>query len=216
MEPVVVFSPKQLEIMDIALGLFAGNGYDNTSVRDIAKAADVNVAMISYYFGSKEGLLEAIFSRHLNHVRAILQQIVKAKDLSPVDKISGIIDTYIDAITQNRKFHVLMIREQVSLKNEKLYEMVRAMKSKNFELIQNAVKLGEKQGYFRKGIDVRMLSLTLFGTVNQAFTNKKYLCEVYKIDETDQASFDKLIITTLRSHLKQLFRNYLSNEISHK
>ncbi len=216
MEQEIVYSQKQIELMDKALELFAGNGYDNTSVRDIAREADVNIAMISYYFGSKEKLLEAIFARHLTHVRNILQQIVKARDLSPVAKIDKIIDTYIDAITRNRNFHVLMIREQVALKNDKLYEMIRAMKTRNFELMQNAVKLGEKQGYFRKGIDVRMLALTLFGTVNQAFTNKKYLCEVYKIEEADSAAFDTHIITKLRSHLKLLFRNHLSHEGNHK
>jgi len=36
------------------------NGFDGTSVRDIAQKAGVNLAMISYYFGSKEKLLEAL------------------------------------------------------------------------------------------------------------------------------------------------------------
>ena len=48
------FNEKQLEILQVAEQLFAEEGFDGTSVRDIAKKANVNIAMISYYFGSKE------------------------------------------------------------------------------------------------------------------------------------------------------------------
>ena len=44
------FNDKQIEIIDIAEQLFALQGYDGTSVRDIASKANINVAMISYYF----------------------------------------------------------------------------------------------------------------------------------------------------------------------
>jgi len=44
------FSEKQLEILHVAEKLFATSGFDGTSVRDIAHEAQVNVAMINYYF----------------------------------------------------------------------------------------------------------------------------------------------------------------------
>ena len=43
---------KEEHIMMVAEKLFAANGYNGTSVRDIAAKAKVNVSMISYYFGS--------------------------------------------------------------------------------------------------------------------------------------------------------------------
>ena len=55
------FSEKQLLIMEAAEQLFAEKSYDSTSVRDIAKAANINIAMISYYFGSKEDLIKSLF-----------------------------------------------------------------------------------------------------------------------------------------------------------
>jgi AcrR family transcriptional regulator len=44
-----------------SLKLFAEKGYAQTSVRDLAVAAGVNVASISYYFGDKAGLYKAVF-----------------------------------------------------------------------------------------------------------------------------------------------------------
>jgi AcrR family transcriptional regulator len=48
-------------LLDAALPLFAEHGFAKTSTREIAQAAQVNVASISYYFGDKEGLYRAVF-----------------------------------------------------------------------------------------------------------------------------------------------------------
>jgi AcrR family transcriptional regulator len=49
-------------LLEVALRLFAEQGYAKTSTREIAQAAGVNIASISYYFGDKEGLYRAVFS----------------------------------------------------------------------------------------------------------------------------------------------------------
>ncbi len=49
-------------LLDAALALFAEKGFAKTSTREIALAAQVNIASISYYFGDKEGLYKAIFT----------------------------------------------------------------------------------------------------------------------------------------------------------
>jgi TetR/AcrR family transcriptional regulator, regulator of cefoperazone and chloramphenicol sensitivity len=48
-------------LVQAALGLFAQKGFANTSTREIALAAGVNIAAISYYFGDKAGLYRAVF-----------------------------------------------------------------------------------------------------------------------------------------------------------
>ena len=47
-------------LLRCAAGLFAERGYARTSIRDIADAADANVASISYHFGDKAGLYRAL------------------------------------------------------------------------------------------------------------------------------------------------------------
>ena len=48
--------------------LFARQGYESTSVRDITAAAECNVASVNYHFQSKEGLLSAIIERFVGPV----------------------------------------------------------------------------------------------------------------------------------------------------
>lgn len=52
----------QERILNAAEQLFAYSGLDGTSVRQIADKADVQVGLINYYFGSKEGLYRAVFT----------------------------------------------------------------------------------------------------------------------------------------------------------
>jgi AcrR family transcriptional regulator len=55
-------SEKQIEILGAAERVFGRRGIDAASVREIAKEANINIAMISYYFGSKDKLVENLFS----------------------------------------------------------------------------------------------------------------------------------------------------------
>ena len=52
-------------ILETALYLFSQGGYDKVSVRDIAQAAHVNVAAVSYHFGGKPSLYKAALTEPL-------------------------------------------------------------------------------------------------------------------------------------------------------
>jgi AcrR family transcriptional regulator len=52
-------------ILDVAESLFAETGFTATSLRTITSRAGVNLAAVNYHFGSKEALVEAVFSRRL-------------------------------------------------------------------------------------------------------------------------------------------------------
>ncbi|WP_420974028.1 TetR/AcrR family transcriptional regulator [Bacillus thuringiensis] len=50
-------------ILRSAKKIFAEKGYDSTNIQDIVKEANVNIAMISYYFGGKEYLYQEVFKQ---------------------------------------------------------------------------------------------------------------------------------------------------------
>lgn len=54
-------------ILDAATRLFTNNGYAGTSIRMITREAEVPVALVNYHFGSKQGLMEAVFARALGN-----------------------------------------------------------------------------------------------------------------------------------------------------
>jgi len=80
-------------ILQVAERLFAEKGIDATSIRDITREAEVNLGAINYHFGSKDGLIVAVFARKLrplNDVRlARLDAVEKshAPNLPPVEAV---------------------------------------------------------------------------------------------------------------------------------
>jgi AcrR family transcriptional regulator len=71
-------------ILEEAQRVFANYGFDGASMRQIAEAAGVPVALVSYHFGSKEGLYRAVFYRR---VPAIIDQ--RAARSRPPARTSG-------------------------------------------------------------------------------------------------------------------------------
>jgi AcrR family transcriptional regulator len=59
----------KIRILDAAEKAFADAGFDGASLRDIVKAAGVNLATVYYYFESKEGLMSAVVNRRFNPLR---------------------------------------------------------------------------------------------------------------------------------------------------
>ena len=70
--------PARARILQVAAGLFADDGYKATSVRKICEAARVNVAMVNYYFHSKEELHLAAFDYARELARASAAEVAAA------------------------------------------------------------------------------------------------------------------------------------------
>lgn len=84
-------------ILDAAERLFAGRGFHGVSVRDITGAAGVDVALASYHFGSKMGVLEAVFLRRaadLNDERIARLDAVLAAASRRAPRLEDIIDAF--------------------------------------------------------------------------------------------------------------------------
>lgn len=80
--------------------IFAREGISRTSVRQITTEAGVNVAAVNYHFGSREGLIEAIFELHASDVNAerirALDAVLSAAGDKP-PQLSGILEAYLSA-----------------------------------------------------------------------------------------------------------------------
>src|SRR4051812_15693665 len=102
------YNEKQLEIISVAEKLFSEKGFAGTSVREISEAAGINVAMISYYFNSKEKLMEAIFTERTNRMTEKLETLLTNEKLTPFQKLEVLIDDYINKLIDKHKFYKLM------------------------------------------------------------------------------------------------------------
>jgi TetR/AcrR family transcriptional regulator len=99
-------------IIKASISVFVEKGYMGGRIDEIARRADVNKAMIYYYFDSKEGLYRSIIEMVFENVYMILKENLGGVRPDTVqDGITSFIDKYIDFIYENRIFVKFLLWE---------------------------------------------------------------------------------------------------------
>jgi AcrR family transcriptional regulator len=206
------YSDKQIQIMEAAEKLFAAKGFNGTSVRDISETARINLAMISYYFGSKEKLFEAMFAYRSDFFKLQLETMLQNKELEPMEKMHQLIDQYVIRLTNQQCFHRIMVREQMMNNNEFITAQINGLKTRNQALIKQLIQEGQDKGVFKNDIDTPLLMITMFGTVSQLVTTQHFYKELNGLQSLSEEEFQEHIRTKLSQHLKRIFKAILTNE----
>lgn len=117
-------------LMRAALPLFANQGYAKTSTREIAEAAGVNLAAISYYFGDKLGLYRAVFSEVQGKPEDEIARIARPEQ-SLRETLHGLYAGFVEPLKQGEqaqlcmKLHAREILEPTGLWQQEINEGIR-------------------------------------------------------------------------------------------
>jgi AcrR family transcriptional regulator len=85
------------ELLDAGAVLFADKGYDATTMTEIAQRAGASIGSLYQFFPSKEALAEALFSRYVERVTSMMEELGKrAPGLSPLRLANRLVDLMLD------------------------------------------------------------------------------------------------------------------------
>ncbi len=134
-------------LFDAALDLFAAKGFDGATVDEIARAAGANKAMISYHFGGKDRLHEAILQELFEAVSARMAEVRDA-DLPAEEKLARYIRLFADLNQEKPQFSTFVLREILS-GGAHLDDRLLPRFLFIFECIRGIVLQGVREGAFR-------------------------------------------------------------------
>ena len=97
-------------ILQAGRRLFAEDGYENTTTSAIARRAGTSESQLIKHFGSKEGLLEAIFDEAWKRMASGVR-VAQEGTMSPVDRLRALTDLMIGALEQDLELQTLMLLE---------------------------------------------------------------------------------------------------------
>ncbi len=203
---------KKKHILESAEKLFAVKGFEASTVRDIADEAGVNLAMISYYFGSKEKMMESLFQERMINTKLKVQQLLNNDHISPFGKVEIMLDDYIKKVIENQSFYKILLCEQVVKKNPEIIRMLRELKMDYAAMFTDLVKEGQKKKVFKKNIDVVLALNTMTGTVTQMIINKEHYCEFNNLSGLQEEELKTYLHSKLYDHLKNIFKTILGYE----
>ncbi|MBS1597054.1 MAG: TetR/AcrR family transcriptional regulator [Bacteroidetes bacterium] len=99
------------KIKEAARTVFMKKGYSATRTRDIAEEAGINLALLNYYFRSKEKLFEIVMMEKMQKLFGGLVGIVTDNDTTLEKKIELLTIYYIDMLTQNPDLPIFVLSE---------------------------------------------------------------------------------------------------------
>lgn len=150
------------KIMEVSLKLFAEKGFEGTSTRDIAKASGLNISLISYYFGGKEGLYKSILEGFAFKVRDDIESLVQQFDLETLDPkslreaIEAVIDRLLELRFSNPYLAIILTREKVQGMPHSL-DIHQNIFEKVGEKIESLIVRGQKKGFVRGDFNPRFV-----------------------------------------------------------
>ncbi|HRN55334.1 MAG TPA: TetR family transcriptional regulator [Agriterribacter sp.] len=99
------------KIKEAARKVFTRKGYAATRTRDIAEEAGINLALLNYYFRSKQKLFDLVMAEKLQKYFGVLAPALKDVSTSLETKIADITSKYIDLIIENPELPLFVLSE---------------------------------------------------------------------------------------------------------
>jgi len=154
-------STTEEKIVIAARKLFTQKGYEATKTRDIAEEAGINLALLNYYFRSKEKLFEIIMKENVGQFMQVIADIVNNEVTTIDKKIELLVGNYIDMLTRLPDMP-LFVMNHIKLAPERSELRQRFMGSHFMKQIQVAMKMGEITTVNPMNVMMNIVALTIF------------------------------------------------------
>jgi AcrR family transcriptional regulator len=184
-------------LLDAAIASFAADGVAAASMRGIASAAGVTPAMVNYYFGSKERLLDAFIAERLLPLVASLAAGIGAAGDDPRALIAAFVRGLYAAVERNPWLPTLWLREVIGV-NGTLRELLFTHISKQVPrvLAERFAKL-QKQGVVNANLDPRLLVVSLVGLTLFPLAAEPIWRRLFDADDIDYGTLERHTLALL-------------------
>ena len=124
--------------MDCAASLFAREGYPSAKMQDIAAACGATKSMLYHYFPTKDDLLYAMLTEHMERVILSVEEVLAATG-KPPERLSALVQVYTQKSAQSRRRHMIAMQDVKYLPKPKqtpLIELQRRLTGRVTELLR--------------------------------------------------------------------------------
>lgn len=164
-----VVTDKREAILRAATKVFAGRGYFNSKVSDIAGEAGIADGTVYLYFKSKDEILHSIFDRAMaEFITEGKAEIAQLDD--PIAKLKRIAELHLSRLGADRDMAIVF---QVELRGSTKFmqEFSAAGFSDYLDIIRSTIAEGQTAGVFRDDIKPIVAAKILYGALDEMVTN---------------------------------------------
>jgi len=198
---------KKDALLDAAELLFANHGFEAVSIRKLAEEVNMNSAMISYYFGSKEKLYKAVIERRLSNIQKSVPALLD-ETLPHFDRLFALIDFYVERFFTTRAFQQIMFREMSMHTRSRYSRQISDRWYENFKAVSTFIQDGIRKKVFRK-VDVELTMVSITGTVKM-YINSPMVAQRCTGEEVLENVFSDKYKKRMKTHLRDMIVKHLT------
>jgi TetR/AcrR family transcriptional regulator, fatty acid metabolism regulator protein len=185
---------KRRQILDAAIRVFATRGFHACRVSDVADEAGVAYGLVYHYFGSKEEILNTLFSERWQIMLDAIAAIDRQPGVPARDKLyevaSFIIDSYRHEPDLMKVIIVEVTRAANSFGREHLAKIREA-----YDMIGQIVEGAQQEGVFKREISADFAALMFYGAIEQLLSG--WIFSVIPQGEDDFEQAKSLVVEAI-------------------
>lgn len=156
------------QILNAAIELIKEQGFDKTTMDEIAERAELSKGTLYLYFNDKSTLHQAVKKRGLQHIHEKFLDVIK-QDLPGAELLKEMMLTFLNTVSQNAAFtKAMVIYEHIKEENNKekpetptIVEDCKNIEDELFMLMVRAIQIGIQDGSIKTKLQPKVLSLML-------------------------------------------------------
>ena len=190
-------------LLAAACELFVTRGYDGASIRAITHQAGANLGAVTYHFGSKQALYEAVAASLAEPFREGFATTARQPG-APLERLESIVTFVYEYLSDHPELPRLMVQQLVS--SGPLPPAMRNTLGGNHGDISRLIADGQKDGSIRDG-DPRLMALSIVATPIWLNAVRQFLQQALGIDHAEPSTRAELVDTAVRFVRAGLARN---------
>lgn len=182
-------------LLEAARTLFSEKGYAATSTRELAVHAECNVALISHYFGSKEGLLRAVLAEGIGEMIGELSKLA-TRDDPPEKRIERLVDFMVGHFSRSHA-GMRIVHNELMHSNSPILADLAPSSAAYLQVFVDILEQARESDNLRD-IDPRVSAMLLMGMVQMYFI-------AYPLTSQTLGPMSPELLSTLKRHITNIF-----------
>ena len=186
-------------LLETAAKLFAERGATEVSLRLLANEAGVTPAMVHYYFGSKDGLYDAMLERTFAEILVGVRAIAKRTDVDAGERLAALLAVMTSTFLAKPWIPSLVVREVLSEGGRFRERFIEDYASHMATLLPGLLQSEIDEGRLRPDLDSKLAFMSLMGLVLMPFVARPVIERVLEVD------YDEAFVRSFAEHTRELF-----------
>lgn len=153
------------KIIRAARTLFTKKGFASTRTRDIAEEAGINLALLNYYYGSKQNLFRLVMAEKIETLFGLIVPILSDSSISLQKKIVHMVEKYTELLLENQDLPIFVLNE-IKNNSQPFASIVNNIRQSATEIVQKQIE-ESKINISADDLVVNVLSMVIFPFVSR-------------------------------------------------